>query len=149
MPHVQCRALLAPVLLLAAAPAGCGDADPAPDYEAVGTETDAEGRPRRIRHLATGHVLILVDAGTYMMGTPDDEPWRDGDELLHEVTIDAPFYLGEAEVTVAEWLAVLDDTDVHVAWGDDHPVGGVSWYRAQDLADALNEGRPRTPWRPR
>lgn len=47
--------------------------------------------------------FVLIPPGTFLMGSPPDEPGRKPDELQHEVTISRPFYLGRCEVTVAEF----------------------------------------------
>lgn len=47
--------------------------------------------------------FVLIPAGTFLMGSPVDEPGRKPDELQHQVTITRAFYLGRCEVTVAEF----------------------------------------------
>jgi formylglycine-generating enzyme required for sulfatase activity len=53
--------------------------------------------------------LVLIPAGTFMMGAKNTEPARE-DEVRRRVTITRPFYLGMHEVTVAEFRAFVDDT---------------------------------------
>ncbi|MEN1728334.1 MAG: SUMF1/EgtB/PvdO family nonheme iron enzyme, partial [Pseudomonadota bacterium] len=54
-------------------------------------------------------VLIRVPAGSFMMGSPEDELSRRDDEAQHEVTLSRDFYIGRDEVTQAQWLAVMGD----------------------------------------
>ena len=122
----------------------CGDAgDAAGDasgYEILGEETGAGGHPRRVRHTATGIVLRLVDPGSYTMGSPDSEPQRAKDEAQHAIVIEQPFYLGETEVTAAQWQAVMDEAsgppveDELPVW----PATDVTWYEAQRFVETLN-----------
>ncbi len=51
--------------------------------------------------------LIRVPAGTFTMGSPAEERSRFTDELQHQVTITKELYLGEHEVTQAQWLALM------------------------------------------
>ena len=64
--------------------------------------------------------MVVVPAGSFVMGSPRSEVGRDGDEVLqHEVTISQPFAVGKHEVTFAEW-----DTCVSA--------GGCDGYRPDD-----------------
>ena len=49
--------------------------------------------------------MVVVPAGTFMMGTPDSMGFNryDTDRPLHEVRLAAPFAVGRHEVTFAEW----------------------------------------------
>jgi uncharacterized repeat protein (TIGR02543 family) len=59
----------------------------------------------RSEHVGT---LVLIKAGTFTMGTPKDEPNRSVlDETPHEVTLTKGFYMGEYEITQAQYLAVM------------------------------------------
>jgi formylglycine-generating enzyme len=71
---------------------------------AEGAKTDRKtGLPTRVVHRASGIVLVLIPAGEFLMGSPADEAERGRREDLHRRVIRRPFYLGETEVTVAEF----------------------------------------------
>jgi formylglycine-generating enzyme required for sulfatase activity len=78
-------------------------------------------------------VLVKVPAGTFMMGSPEDERGHDylGNESLREVTITQDYYVGKTEVTQAQWEAVMGTampaTCNDVVVGDDYPVHCVNW----------------------
>lgn len=63
----------------------------------------ATGLPQRILHQASGMVLILIPAGAFVMGSPKAEANRMDSENQHRRIIRQPFYLGETEVTVAQF----------------------------------------------
>ncbi len=51
--------------------------------------------------------MVLIPAGTFMMGSPESEAERRDDETQHQVTISKPFYLGKYPVTQAQWQQVM------------------------------------------
>jgi len=54
--------------------------------------------------------LVVVPAGSFRMGSPDDEPGRDDDEgPAREVVFDRPFAMGRTEVTFDQWDACVAD----------------------------------------
>jgi len=54
--------------------------------------------------------MIAIDGGTFLMGSPEDEPFRREDEgPVREVRI-SPFFMGEVEVTWDEYLAFYAQT---------------------------------------
>ena len=59
-------------------------------------------RPREMRN-SLGMEFVLIEPGTFEMGSPLGEDGRDEDEVLHTVTLSAPFYLGKYEVTRGEF----------------------------------------------
>jgi formylglycine-generating enzyme required for sulfatase activity len=54
--------------------------------------------------------LVVVPKGSFMMGTPADEPYRlKGEDPVHSVTIARPFAVGRFTITFDEWDACLAD----------------------------------------
>ena len=47
--------------------------------------------------------LVLIEAGSFLMGAPTDEPGYNGDELLHPVTLTNDFRMYSTEVTNQEY----------------------------------------------
>ncbi len=54
--------------------------------------------------------FVLIPKGTFLMGSPSNEPKRESDERQHRVTISQPFYLQTTEVTVGQWRSFINDT---------------------------------------
>jgi formylglycine-generating enzyme required for sulfatase activity len=87
--------------------------------------------------------FVLVPAGKFRMGSPPDEPLRDGNEDLHEVTLTEPFDMGKYEVTQAQYEALTGNNPSGFK-GTDRPVECVTWNEAdafgRDLTKKLSDG---------
>ena len=83
--------------------------------------------------------MVLIPAGTFMMGSPDSEKGRHQDETYHEVTITKPFYLGKYPVTQAQWQQVIGNNPSEFN-GEKHlPIENISWYETQAFCLKLKE----------
>nr|WP_319495315.1 formylglycine-generating enzyme family protein [uncultured Desulfobacter sp.] len=82
-----------------------------------------------------------IRPGIFMMGSPDDEPGRDDDETLHEVTLTRGFWLADTDCPQALWQAVMKDNPSEFK-RDDLPVDNVSWENCQDFLERLNSLLP-------
>ena len=84
--------------------------------------------------------MVLIPAGTFMMGSPSTEKDRKDDEgPQHEVTITNSFYLGKYEVTQEQWYAVMGTLPSAFTEVRNHPVEQVSWDDCQSFVEKLNE----------
>ncbi len=96
-----------------------------------------------------GMSFKLIPAGTFMMGSPEDEPGRWDDETRHQVTLTKSFYMQTTEVTQGQWKAVMGSNPSYFSsCGDNCPVEQVSWDDVQGFIAALNrrgEGTYRLP----
>ena len=91
------------------------------------------GAARRLRDPKTGITFILVEPGSFLMGSPADEDSRGSDETQHRVTLTKAFYLGETEVTQAQWKKVMNGDNPSRFKGDSLPVEIVSWSDCQEF----------------
>jgi sulfatase modifying factor 1 len=83
--------------------------------------------------------FVLIPAGTFVMGSPLDEPHRSKSEIRHSVTISRPFYMQTTEVTLKQWWAVMGKRFFGRLKGtDDMPVTRVSWYDSMKFIKKLN-----------
>ena len=94
--------------------------------------------------------MIKVDGGTFLMGaTPEQEPEATDDERpVHEVTLSS-FYIGQTEVTVGLWKAVMGYCPIPSYLPEhDHdprmPARFISWDDCQEFIAKLNEMTGRT-----
>ena len=86
--------------------------------------------------------MIVVPAGTFLMGSPEGKDNGDDQERpRHEVTIAKPFAVGRTDVTFAEWdICVAAGAcpkvpDVDAGWGrGERPVVLVNWEEAKSYA---------------
>jgi formylglycine-generating enzyme required for sulfatase activity len=78
--------------------------------------------------------------GTFTMGSPADEAGRSRNELPHQVTL-ASFWIGETEVTQAEWSAVMPQNPSQLVAAD-HPVENLSREQAMTYLDKLSAVNP-------
>lgn len=81
--------------------------------------------------------FILVEGGTFSMGSPDSEAWRSDDETQHTVTV-SDFYMSAFEVTQAEYQAVIGSNPSAFS-GEELPVETVSWLDAIAYCNARSE----------
>ena len=56
--------------------------------------------------LSTDMEFVTLDGGSFMMGSPDNEPNRTSNETQHQVTL-SPFDLQTTEVTQRQWFDVM------------------------------------------
>ena len=89
-----------------------------------------------------GMKFRLIPAGTFMMGSPTDEPDRYDNETQHRVEISRDFYLGKYEVTQGEWKSVMGTEPWKgkrvVKEGDDYAASYVSWEDAVAFCQKLS-----------
>jgi formylglycine-generating enzyme required for sulfatase activity len=83
--------------------------------------------------------MVLIPAGTFMMGSPDSEADRDDNETQHQVTISKPYYLGKYPVTQAQWQQVMGNNPSHFKGDKLLPVESVSWDDTQSFCLKLKE----------
>jgi len=84
--------------------------------------------------------MVAIQPGTFQMGSnaPAGAPYFDGVDynLVHTVTISSPFWMGQHEVTQAEYTAVMGSNPSFFV-GPNRPVEQVSWYSARAYCTAL------------
>ena len=112
---------------------------------------------QRIFRNSLGMTFMRIPAGTFMMGSPEDEPDREPilpgrgrtDETQHEVTISNDFFMQTTEITQLQWKTVMGDNPSYYSeCGDNCPVEHISWDDVHIFIDKLNnrnEGTYRLP----
>ena len=113
-----------------------------PGVEIVDVKMDPHtGLPAKVRVIDLRTTMLLVPPGQFDMGSdslPDSRP-------VHSVRI-KPFYLGEYEITQAEWTAIMEtNPSAHQGEGfaaERYPVERVSWSDCQEFLRRLNARIP-------
>ena len=83
--------------------------------------------------------MILVQGGSFLMGSPEGEKGRFADERQHLVQVE-DFCLGKHPVTNAEYRRFKPDHDSGDGFnGDDQPVVQVNWHDATAYAAWLSQ----------
>ena len=101
---------------------------------------------RSFRDCPVCPVMVVVPAGSFMMGSPPSEADRHADEgPVHRVTISEPLAVGVYEVTFSEWEACVRGggcggyRPADSGWGrGNRPVINVSWKDASAYAEWLS-----------
>jgi formylglycine-generating enzyme required for sulfatase activity len=103
--------------------------------------------------------MVVLPPGTFLMGSPADEPDRRDNEVQKKITFARPFAIARTEVTWDQWEACVRDrwcdglgveeslrtnedgtpNKTFVDWGrGTRPVVGPSWFDAQTFVGWLN-----------
>jgi formylglycine-generating enzyme required for sulfatase activity len=91
--------------------------------------------------------LVRIPAGSFMMGSPDDEPGHDASESpVHKVEFKKPFYIGKFEVTQAQFVKLCDPghSKKFQFPGADRPCEEVNWPEAKWFCDNASAATGRT-----
>ena len=90
--------------------------------------------------------MMRIPAGTFLMGSPEDELERLPDEgPQHEVSV-SQFFMARYPITQAQWrvVAAMPKENIELTLepsnlkGERLPVEQVSWYEAAEFCDRLN-----------
>jgi formylglycine-generating enzyme required for sulfatase activity len=92
-----------------------------------------------------GIMFAKIPEGQFMLGSDDDESGRDLDEgPTIEISL-GDFWLGQSEITLRQWQAVMghlpfrwQSGNAPPEWTLDEPVRYVSWHEAQQFLEELN-----------
>jgi formylglycine-generating enzyme required for sulfatase activity len=99
---------------------------------------NAQGLPKRFKN-SIGMTFVLIPAGQFTMGSPNNEADRHVDEQRHNVTLTQSFYAAVTEVTQEQWQAVMGSNPAHfVKCGSQCPIERISWHEAQVFIKRLN-----------
>ena len=101
------------------------------------------GLPMEIWHKVTGMEFVLVEPGTFQMGSPLPAGTRPPHEgPVHTVRLTKPFYLGKYEVTQSQWKDVTGEEPWSgkpcVKANPSHAASYISWEDCQGFLKKLN-----------
>lgn len=102
-----------------------------------------------------GIPFVHIPAGRFVMGTTQENQlllkekgwWNrflSVEQPAHLVVIRRPFWIGQTEVTQAQWKRIMGKPHAHVSFeGDGRPVDSVSYHDVQRFLKAINQLGPR------
>jgi formylglycine-generating enzyme required for sulfatase activity len=87
--------------------------------------------------------VVPIPAGTFLMGTTGEGYDGSAEWPRHQVILTRNFFMGETEITQAQWLAVMTEYPANFqpagnSLGDNYPIYHVSWDEAKSFADLLS-----------
>ena len=95
--------------------------------------------------LITSGEMVLINGGSFMMGSPASEAERSEIESYHEVMI-SPFFIDKTEVTQKDFEDIMGKgKNPSYFKGSDLPVECVSWYEAIDYCNKRSQKEGLTP----
>lgn len=108
--------------------------------------SDEEARQRGVAATLTtsqDQVLRRVEPGEFSMGASRSEQGRRANEVIVPVRLTKPFFIGEKEVTNAEFLRFKaqhdSGADIHISLaGNNNPVVNVTWAEAVEYCNWLS-----------
>jgi formylglycine-generating enzyme required for sulfatase activity len=90
-----------------------------------------------------GMKLVLIPAGTFLMGSEPLPGVRENERPAHEITLTRPFYLAVYPVTQAQYLLVCKTNPAKFqpdnGGSPDHPVEYVTWDNAVAFCQMLSD----------
>jgi formylglycine-generating enzyme required for sulfatase activity len=97
-------------------------------------------------------VMVQITAGTFQMGSPENELGRTEYEIQHSVTLANSFYMGKYQVTQVQYQVVMGSNPSNFYWNPAtgeiqgyRPVERVSWYDALVFCNKLSVMEGLTP----
>ncbi len=103
-----------------------------------GDAAEVSQAPRIVNHGVAGDfVVVPLPPEGFLMGSPDHEPGRSGDEVPHVVRITRPYSVGKFPVTQRLWVDIMGDNPSNRK-EENLPVTNVSWDDVQIFIERLN-----------
>ena len=99
------------------------------DFE-VKVDLSNDGVRQRLRWIPPGH---------FQMGSPESEPGRREDEVLHPVVISTGFWMFDTPCTQRLWQTLMLESNASKFQDPDRPVENVDWEDALRFATLLAE----------
>ncbi|OZH51812.1 hypothetical protein AFK68_28430 [Hydrocoleum sp. CS-953] len=81
--------------------------------------------------------MVYIPGGSFLMGSPENEERRDGNEnQQHQVTLE-PFYMSKYPITQEQYLAIIGENPSEFK-GEKRPVENLNWHKAREFCTKLS-----------
>ena len=87
----------------------------------------------------TDLIMLALEAGSFVMGSPESEIGRGTDEDLHTVTLSRGFWMGIHEVTQGQFESVMGYNPATASACEQCPVETLNWSEAAGFTNALSD----------
>jgi formylglycine-generating enzyme required for sulfatase activity len=111
-------------------------------------------KPDAIVQNDLGMTFVRIEPGSFVMGSPKDEPHRNAGETQHRVTLTKAFYIQTTEVTAGQWRQIMGKGLLGMfgrgrgSEPADLPMTRICWFDVQSFLKKINkreEGHYRLP----
>jgi formylglycine-generating enzyme required for sulfatase activity len=89
-------------------------------------------------------IMVLIQPGSFTMGSPVTELGRESDEDLHQVILTKAFYISKYELTQHEWVSVMGPGDSYFP-GELRPQDSLTWDDAARFCNQLSVRQGLSP----
>ena len=107
------------------------------------TTVSTEDNSLEVMEVEIPEDFVLIQGGTFQMGSPESEAWRSADETQHTVTV-SDFYMSKYELTQKEYEEIMGNNPSNFS-GENLPVENISWLDAAAFCNARSEKEGLTP----
>ena len=92
--------------------------------------------------------MVKCPAGSFIMGSPENEVGREEFEILHKVIISKAFYIGKYPVTQKQYKAIMginpsffqgDFFNQTIGFYENNPVENINWNNAKKRVAFLKD----------
>lgn len=101
-----------------------------PPLDSVAWGFDFYGLWKTLEINGVQQTMRWIPPGEFMMGSPEGEPERGSDEVMHRVKLTSGFWLADTTCTQELWKAA-GGKNLSEFKGDQRPADGVSWKDVQ------------------
>ncbi|HOG91722.1 MAG TPA: SUMF1/EgtB/PvdO family nonheme iron enzyme [Smithella sp.] len=112
---------------------------PKPSTENKSEKTSETGNDSNTGQSVKEAEFVLIPAGTFIMGSPVNEPKRGEGEKQHQVTISKSFYMQTTPVTQGQWQRIMGYNYSYFKGDLNLPVEQVSWDSVQEFVHMINK----------
>ncbi len=84
-------------------------------------------------------IMIEIPAGNFIMGSPEREEGREINEQPQHLVNIPQFYLGQTQITQAQWGAVFQDKSMMFGKNRQLPIDRINWFDAIAFCQQLSQ----------